>query len=240
MLGTIKVATTNHIAQVVFADHVPVTAQRLAQRHLQRLTRFGLVHRFDNVSQEHRRRGASGFVHGPTSAGLRLVGREPHRGQRKAWQPTPARIDHWLAITDLYVCLAVDARAGGPIIREFLVEGEAKRTFRDASLRQRFIYPDVLVRLLHDGLELSWFVEIDRGSEGLLPIAQKCRAYRAYELSGLEQAQHAVFPGVLFVVPDEHRARRLGGVIAAQPASARGLFQVARQSDALAALRTPT
>ena len=46
------------------------------------------------------------------------------------------------------------------------------------------------------------------------------------------------FPGVLFIVPGDHRARRIAGVIADQPPEARGLFRVTTEAAALTALRT--
>ena len=45
-LATVHVATTEQLARLVFAGHEPVTATRLARRHLQRLARCGLVRRF--------------------------------------------------------------------------------------------------------------------------------------------------------------------------------------------------
>ncbi|MEV3914994.1 replication-relaxation family protein [Streptomyces canus] len=238
-LAITRVATAEHIAHVVFGDEERATAHRLAHRHLQRLTKFGLVRRFANASSG-RKSGPAGYVHVLTSAGLTLTRHAsgPGAGQRRAWRPSPPKLRHWLAICDLYVRLVIEARNGGPAVRQFLVEADARRTYWDSAGRRRSIQPDALVRIVAGGLELSWFVEIDLATESPAVLANKCRAYCAFELSGLEQERHGIFPGVLFIVPGDHRARRIARVIADQPPEARGLFRVTTEAAALTALRT--
>lgn len=240
-LTAIRVAMAGHIAQIVFGEHDVETARRLAHRHLQKLQKEGLIRRLENTSRSHRERGRPGSVYVLTSAGLTLVARLRGIGaeQRMAWQPAPSRLDHWLDIADLYTALAVDARQGGPAIREFRAEGDAQRLYRDPAGRIQLIRPDVLVRLASGDLELSWFVEIDRGTEGQRVIADKCDAYRRYELSGTEQQQFGIFPGVVFIAPDDSRAALIAGTIAAQPDTARDLFRVTTKADALTALCKP-
>jgi hypothetical protein len=124
-------------------------------------------------------------------------------------------------------------------IREFRAEGDAKRIYRDSYGSQHMLRPDALIRLTSGDMQLSWFVEIDRATESPRRIADKCRRYRAYELADLEYRRYGVFPGVVFIVPDEHRARVIQQVIASQPPEARGLFWVAIKTDAIRTLTHP-
>jgi hypothetical protein len=94
-----------------------------------------------------------------------------------------------------------------------------------------------LVRLEIDRTEISWFVEVDLDTERRpATIAAKCEAYRRYELSGQEQRQHEVFPGVVFIAPTARRAAAIRRVIARQPPSAQALFVAVTEDQALGAL----
>jgi hypothetical protein len=236
-LATVHVATTAQLARIAFADQEPETAARLTRRHLQRLARSGLVRRFEDRARE-RRVGAPGYVHALTAAGLRLVGRGQAVGirQRVSWRPSYAFLSHRLGISELYVRLTEQARDGGPEVREFRAEADAWRPYTGPAGQRLSLKPDTLVRLEVGPEELSWFVEIDLGSERPATIADKCTSYRLYELSGQEQLHHGVFPGVAFIVPTTERARVIAQVIRRQPADAQELFVVATEDTAVAVL----
>lgn len=238
-LATLHLATTGQLSRLVFGEYKPASARRLGQRHTQRLVRFGLMHRFVNRSRD-RKVGPPGFILKLTDAGLSLSGVDatPSRRQRSSWQPNDAYLAHRLAISELYVRLAEQARVGGPTVREFRSEPDSWRHYTGYAGESLVIKADALVRLIADGQELSWFVEIDRGTEGPSHITAKCRAYQAYELADVEQQRHGVFPGVLFVVPSSARARSIQRVIDHQPAETQGLFKVATDADAPTVLGT--
>jgi hypothetical protein len=142
-----------------------------------------------------------------------------------------------LGISELYVRLAELERAGGPVCREFRVEAAAARVYRGPSGEQLVVRPDALVRLGIGDIEVSHFVEVDKGSEtSPSTIAAKCEAYRRYEVSGEEVRRYGVFPAVLFIVPSPHRARAIGACIARLAPDARELFAVAVEDEALAVL----
>lgn len=239
-LGRLQVATTGQLARLIFAEASPETAARLARRHLQRLTRSGLVRRFTDRSRD-RRVGAPGHIHALTAAGLRLIGAGRGTGgrQRKSWRPSVPFLAHRLAISELYVRLAEQSRAGGPPIREFAAEPDCWRRYTGSAGQALALKPDALVRLGVGDLELSWFVEVDLGTERPATIADKCRSYRSYELAGEEVRRHGVFPGVMFIVPSDGRARAIAGVIARQPAEAKTLFTVATEDEVMSALARP-
>lgn len=239
-LATMHVATTGQLARLVFMGDEPETATRLARRHLQRLVRSGLVRRFPDRAWE-RRAGASGYVHALTAAGLRLAGGQHAVGlrQRKGWRPSYLFLTHRLAISELYVRLREQERDGGPAVREFRAERDCWRPYTGPAGQRLRLQPDALVRLGLGDTELSWFCEIDLDTEKRpATIADKCRAYRTYELSGEEQRRYGVFPGVMFIVPSTERARDIARVIGRQPTDAQELFAVATEDEARDVLAT--
>ena len=235
-LATMHAATTDQVARSVFPTEP--SSLRLARRHLQRLSGFGLVRRFPDRSRD-RQVGARGHVHALTAAGLRLAGGRHTVGlrQRVAWRPSHRFLAHRLAISELYARLVQQQAAGGPQLLEFLAEPDCWRHYAGPAGQQLVLRPDALVRLGVGDLENSWFIEVDLDTETRpATIAAKCRSYQQYEFSGQEQRQHGVFPGVAFIVPDDARAAVIRRVIARQPPSLQPLFVVVREDQALAML----
>ncbi|WP_079149162.1 replication-relaxation family protein [Streptomyces agglomeratus] len=241
LLATCHLATADQVARGVFGGHRSATAQRLAHRHLLRLTQLGLTRFFTDQSRV-RWPGRPGHVHALTTAGVKLTegAATPGARQRSNWRPADAFLTHRLAITELYVRLVEEARTGRATVREFRAETDAWRTYRNPlSGRPCYVRPDALLRVVTAGLELSWFIELDRATESPRRIDAKCRAYRSYELSGMEQGRYGIFPGVIFIVPDQPRAGVIQRVISQQPAEARGLYVVTTDAAAVTALTTP-
>ncbi|MGW6571402.1 replication-relaxation family protein [Streptomyces sp. NPDC054945] len=239
-LATLHVATTAQLGRLVFGGCKPATTSRLGQRHAERLVRFNLIHRYANRSHD-RKVGAPGYVLTLTEAGWSLSGADTaaRQRQRRSWMPSDAFLAHRLAISELYVRLTEQSRDGGPTLREFKAEPDSWRRYLGLGDEPQVAKPDALVRLVANGLELSWFVEIDRGTEGQRHIADKCDAYRRFELSGVEQQRFGIFPGVVFIVPTEPRRQVVQRVIDRQTAAARGLFAVTTEAVMLTALASP-
>jgi hypothetical protein len=57
-------------------------------------------------------------------------------------------------------------------------------------------------------------------------LRRKCHAYEAYWRSGREQEAHGTFPLVVWIAPDERRARQLRSVISGTRGLKRVLFRV--------------
>jgi hypothetical protein len=77
------------------------------------------------------------------------------------------------------------------------------------------------------GKRFMWYLEIDRGTEWSTRLGQKMRPYvTAYHAGPVDQA----FPRVLFIVPDELRARLVKDVARRQQEPA--LFTVCTFEDA--------
>ncbi len=233
-LARLKLVATHQLARLVCPEHEFDSAMRLVRRHLARLVRSGLVRRFANRARD-RKAGAPGYLYALTAKGLRATGAATGIGtrQRKAYRPSDAFVDHRLAISELRTRLAEHERAGGVRVREFLAEPDCWRDATGPAGERLIVKPDSLVRLAIGEVEVSWFVEIDRGTESSSVIRAKCETYRKYELTNIEQHAHEVFPGVIFAVSSPARARQIERVIARQPAADRELFVVATEDEAI-------
>jgi hypothetical protein len=240
-LATVHLATTSQLQRLTL-DRQPVrTAEILTAQRLQRLRRLGLATAFLRRPSD-RRPGRPGYLHALTADGRVLTGGRYAIGgarPRKSWRPGDQFIAHRLGITELNTRLIEYSRAGGPAVTEFQAEPESWRSYTGPAGERLTIRPDALVRLEQDELETSWFCEIDRGTEPARTLAAKCQAYRSYELSGAEQRRHGVFPGIAFIVPDGPRRRLVERVIARQPDSARSLFVVTTETEAIERLADP-
>jgi hypothetical protein len=240
-LTTVHLATTGQLQRLTL-DRQPVrTAEVLTAQRLQRLRRLGLTTAFLRRPSD-RRPGRPGYLHALTADGRVLVGGRYAIGgerPRKTWRPGDQFVAHRLGISELYIRLVERSRLGGPTVREFQAEPDSWRSYTGPDGERLIIRPDALVRLEQAGLEISWNIELDRGTEPARTLVGKCQAYRAYELSGVEQRRHQVFPAVMFVVPGGTRLRLVERVIARQPDSARSLFIVASEEDAVDRLADP-
>lgn len=84
--------------------------------------------------------------------------------------------------------------------------------------------------------EDSIFAEIDLGSEHRGQLLRQHRAYGEYYQSGAEQAATGVFPGVVWIVPNERRAELFADVAGQLPEPVQRLFSVTTRSNAIEVL----
>jgi hypothetical protein len=87
---------------------------------------------------------------------------------------------------------------------------------------------------LDEDYEDHAFLEVDMGTEHLPRIEDKCRLYAAYAATGAYQAEHGVFPAVVWLSTDSARQQALRGRIAACRGLPAGLFRVAGPDDFVA------
>jgi protein involved in plasmid replication-relaxation len=92
------------------------------------------------------------------------------------------------------------------------------------------------VRLGVGEFEDSFMVEIDLGTERRGQLIRQHHAYQEFFRSGVEQAKTGVFPGVLWIVPDQKRSELLGDIHGRLPEQTRRLFTVATSEQALGVL----
>jgi hypothetical protein len=116
---------------------------------------------------------------------------------------------------------------------EFVAEPDCWRSFSGRGGGRVLLKPDAYARVASGGYEYLWFVEVDRGNESRPTLKIKCQRYVDYWLSGREDTRSAVFPAIIWLVPDERRADSIAGVIDQLPVDGRRLFRVGLFEDAV-------
>lgn len=201
--------TARQVEALLFRDHATqLAAARVCRRVLQRLTERRLLARLKRRIGGVRA-GSASFVYALGSEGGRLLAGERYR----LTEPSRLFLDHTLAVGDARIALELAARDGTFDLVEIEVEPRSWRRFSGLGGTPAFVKPDLYAVTGRGEFEDCWFIEIDRGTESPAAIGRKCRAFDLYWRSGLEQAAHGTYPFVLWVTPDEKRARQISGII---------------------------
>lgn len=173
-------------------------------RTLNRLKSLGLV-----TTLERRiggvRAGSSSLIWHLTEAGSRLVSGD-EKGPRKRFpEPSLQFLEHTLAKAECAVQITTLCRESADLHLMWIdAEPDCWRPFSDNGKKIQ-LKPDLFVVNRYDGYEDRWFIEIDLGTESTSQVLEKCRAYRRYYDTGLEQGASDMFPLVVWIVPDEKR-----------------------------------
>jgi hypothetical protein len=201
LAGQIKACLFHDVASATPLDR---TLKRLVERkHLSRLKRL--------VGGD---QGGSGqFIYQLGRQGWRLLDRPG-----AYWAPQAVNW-HSLAIADCYVLLKQAEYRGELEVVQFVTEPACHH-----DIGPFLLTPDAYVEVgsCTTKLKYSYWLEVDRGTEHLNKIEEKCvrywRAFRAW--------QEEYFPTILFVVPDSARERAIVSVHDQGPVEARKLFSV--------------
>jgi hypothetical protein len=211
------------------------TRTRRARRILARLVEQRALDRLE------RRRGgvgggSSAWVYALGPAGRRMVAYWAGEGlprSRGAYEPGAVWTTHTLAVSDLFVGLRDAERAGRVELLDFDAEPACWRRYTRLGGAAGVLKPDAYVRLGVGEFEDSFFIEMDMGSERRGQLVRQHHAYREYFRSGVEQAKTGVFPGVLWIVPDERRLALFMDIHRGLPEQFRRLFTVTTNEQAL-------
>lgn len=229
------------LARLCFADSADERINaRAARRALLRLTRLGLLDRLPRVVGGVRA-GSAGYVYRLGLGGQRLAaarGWQPERRPRRSRVPGTLFLHHTLLIAELHTRLREGERSGRFELLELRAEPSCWREIDGLSAQR--LKPDGYVRLGIGAYEDSYFIEVDRGTEGSQTIEAQLGRYVAYWQSGREQAEHGVFPKVLWLTLN---AERVGAIIVSVgqlPSISRELFRVALFDAALDVVTHPT
>lgn len=224
------------IARLCFADaDEPTVNVRAARRALLRLTRLEVLERLPRPVGGVRR-GSAGFVYHLAPAGQRLGierGWLPERRTRRPQIPGRLFVRHALAVAELHTRLVGGERAGRFELLERSAEPTCWRNSKDRPGQPTVLKPDSYVRLGVGTYEDSYFIEIDRGTEGSRAIERQLSRYLTYHRSGREQAERGVFPKVLWLATEARRAEAIAELISGLSAAERELFAVTQFADAL-------
>ena len=222
IVGTVsdlRLATAGQLERLHFpvpgAHATALTAARTARRTLERLVRDRLL-----VRLERRvggiRAGSASFIYALGPVGQRVLslsGTGQAGPRRRFREPSALFVAHTLAVSELYVRLHEAARLGQlQLLGRIETEPSCWRSISTVGGRA-LLKPDLFVVTGNDEYEYRWFVEVDLGTEHSPAVVRKCQAYEAYYRSGFEQAEHGVFPRVLWVALDDVRGERLRAVI---------------------------
>lgn len=237
-LDRLRVATTEQIKRLHFADLTPQSASRETPRLLARLAERRVVVKLDRQVGGVRA-GSRAAVWALDLAGQRLAsacGPAGGRRTRRPWTPSLAFMAHRLAISECYVSLTERCRAGAGELLAFDAEPLAWRRYVSPYGGTFVLKPDAFTRVGVGRFEYGAFVEIDRATESRATIARKLLSYRRFWESGREQQRRGYFPRVVFSVPDEARRTLVANVFDEQPNESRALWRVVVSGELTAAL----
>jgi hypothetical protein len=235
-VSDLRFASGDQLARVCFIEDDPLAQARAARRALLRLVKLDalarLPRRVGGV-----RAGSDGFVYYLGSVGQRLAvryGWQPERRRRRSDLPGTAFLNHSLAVAELHTLLIEADRSRRFELLELSAEPPCWRSYGGiGTQRAMTLKPDSYVRLGVGEFEDSYFVELDRGTEGSKTIERKLGEYVAYAGAGIEQDRRGVFPRVLWLTPDADRAEGIEASIRRLLLPSRELFAVALQAEAI-------
>lgn len=235
-VAELKLMSSRQIEAIHFdvSEHRSVSAAgRACRRALERLTNERLLVRLDRRIGGIRA-GSAAFVYAIGPVGERVLGLSGPRHRFR--EPSIGFLRHTLAVAEIVVTVTSAARTG----RVELLGLEAEpRCWRPTALTgggTSMLRPDLFVKLGVEELEYRWFVEVDLGTEHLPTLLRKCQAYEAYYRSGREQAEHGVFPRVLWIMHKSDRVERLCDAIEADGRLTDRLFVVTTGDTAITTL----
>ena len=233
-----RYAMTGQLRRMVFRQHASQAAgTRACVRVLDRLLTRRLVTRLERRVGGVRH-GSASFVWCLDVVGDRLT-RPTNASRRRVQEPSFAFLTHTLAVTDIHVQLAEAASTGAFHLTAVQVETEAWRPYVASGGAQHILKPDLMVTVSSDTYDDHWYVEVDLGTESLPVLLRKCTAYEDYRRTGRPQAEHGVFPRVLWILSTPGRVARLSAAITADPRLPDRLFTCITTDDLIPTIRNP-
>lgn len=238
-LERFRLLSSAHLKRLHFRHHAnPTAAARACNRALQRLGSLRLIQplerRIGGV-----RRGSAATIWQLASTGehyLRATQGLAHR--RRYVEPGLLFVSHTMAVNDIAVALLEASRNhDGFTVERLDTEPGNWRRYLGPLGDVKWLKPDLYVVTTAsdaDGdYEAHAFLEIDLGTEHRPRIQAKCQVYASYAATGAYQAQHGLFPAVVWLSPSPARRRALRAAIAATPGLPPELFRVASPADYL-------
>ncbi|MGH2878758.1 MAG: replication-relaxation family protein [Solirubrobacteraceae bacterium] len=238
----LRFVSGSQLTRLCFADSDdPAVNARSARRALLRLTRLAVLERLPR-SVGGVRAGSAGFVYRLGLGGQRLAasrGLLPARQRRRSLIPGTLFLSHTLQIAELHTRLIESERSGRCELLKLDGEPSCHRINDGLDGQRVLLRPDTYVRLGIGPYEDSYFIEVDRGTEGSRALTDQLRRYVAYYQTGREQTEHGVFPKVLWLAETPERVRVIADCVAALPSEYRALFAVAQFDHALRFMLEP-
>lgn len=202
------------------------SATRSTTRVLGRLEGHGLVARVG--------RRVGGLGHGSTqtvwqlaAAGERLLrARRGEPGRRRYVDPGAGFLEHTLDVARYAITIIEQSRQQNFEVLELQAEPQTWREFQAAHGGALTLKPDLYLVTADTESETHCFIEVDRATEHLPAVLRKCHLYQQHFRTGELQAHHdGLYPLVVWVTPDEKRARSIGRAIAGDGSLSAELFR---------------
>jgi hypothetical protein len=238
-VSKLRFVSGSQLTRLHFADGDDASVNaRAARRTLLRLTRLGVLARLPRVVGGVRA-GSAGFVYCLGLAGQRVAvshGWQPEGRRRRSVVPGTLFLPHCLEVAELHTLLIQADRSGRIELLELSAEPACHRIYGGVGAQQAILKPDSYLRLGVGNFEDSYFIEIDRGTEGSRALDGQLKRYLDYEATGQEQAARGVFPKTLWLAPNAERAAVIEDCVSRLPHASRELFEVAQFADAVRAV----
>ncbi len=175
-------------------------------------------------------RGSTQYLYSLGPLGTRLLSSEygitTSSPSQRALTRSFLALNHTLEVADFFIALKERLETAGGTVLTWLGERQAAHRFHHQG-RRRMIAPDAYCLWSLHGQEGSFFLEWERGHQGLDVIAQKLDGYDAYyaHRGYLEHlGEVGLTPRLAFVVPDKRRQTQLLGWLLRQQGRARWRF----------------
>ncbi|HWF52248.1 MAG TPA: replication-relaxation family protein [Solirubrobacteraceae bacterium] len=226
----VRLATSRQLMRQFWTPReIDPSRARLGRDVLQRLAEWRVLDRLPRAIGG-ARAGSDGHIYSVGLAGSKmLVGRGLQ--VRRSGVPGDRHIRHVLAITEAVVSLHEAHRDGELDLLEVQTEPRCWREFLTGFASRMIVKPDLFIRIGVGALEDRYFIEIDMATEASGTIDAKAQRYFKHLRSGTEQAEHSVYPGVLWAVPDERRAKQLQAMLGRHRSGITRMFSVCLQRD---------
>lgn len=235
-VASLRFVSSAQLTRLCFSDgDDPLANARAARRALLRLVRLEALARLPR-SVGGVRSGSAGFVYHLGLVGQRLAmarSWQPERRRRRSHSPGTLFVRHALQVAELHTRLIEGDRSGRFELLELEAEPSCWRSYDGLGGQRLILKPDSYVRLGVGPYEDSYFIEVDRGTEGSQALTRQLESYVAYHQSGQEQADRGVFPKTLWLRPTDQRSTVIADSVRRLPPAAHELFDVAHFDEAV-------
>lgn len=235
LVASTRLCSGDQLERLFWPDGTPAARARRARRALGRLTYYHILARLPrNIGG--RRAGSHGYLYSVGPAGDRLLARRDRVHVKRLVRPGDRFVAHTLAITEVVVGLKLADRDGRLDLIEVQTEPQCWRMFLAGFGARVTLRPDLFVRIGVGAFEDRYFIELDMDTETRGTLIVKAKRCLSYYRSGSEQAEHGVFPAVVWAVPTTRRAHQLAEVFRELGGDSERLFVIWGQDDLLARL----
>ena len=239
-LARYRLLSSTLIRRLHFSDHDGKDeGARATSRIMSRLEKRHLITRMDQR--------IGGFQGGSSSLTWQLTtsGHRIHSALTGLPQRSPLPKSSWLfamhtlSIAEIAVGLLDAERAGAFEVLTIQTEPACWQEFMGPSGNLQRLKPDLYVVTANAEFEEHSFVEVDLGTEHRPTLQRKARAYDRYRASGRHEAQHGVFPRVVWVVRDSRRQHAIEAALAPPVAEAQAQLHLVTTFDDLPDVLAP-